>query len=176
MQQPPVQQPNDVFCISCRPGHRRYLYDTSQYRVSICARSFVLYCCCSSSTDRNNSNFTSFGTNQPHRANMGGTWPSSFVMYLMGAFSSPADCAMNSEGIETCVGGRDAYVPLQIAMSVIGLAWIAMLGGKVKTISELPDEAWRTNLLDQDLASVVVVPDVESNNSNSKTKDCSKRE
>jgi len=109
-------------------------------------------------------------------ANMGGTWPSSFVMYLMGAFSSPADCAMNSEGIETCVGGRDAYVPLQIAMSVIGLAWIAMLGGKVKTISELPDEAWRTNLLDQDLASVVVVPDVESNNSNSKTKDCSKRE
>ena len=86
-------------------------------------------------------------------------------MVLMGALSSPPDCTTNTEtGIETCVGGRDAYIPLQIAMSAAGLVWIALLGGRVKKVSELPDDAWRTkhSLLDEDKASTSIT-DEESN-------------
>lgn len=43
-------------------------------------------------------------------------------------------------------GGKDAYFPIQIAFSILGLLWIYMFSNKVKQISELPEDAWRTHL------------------------------
>jgi hypothetical protein len=43
-------------------------------------------------------------------------------------------------------GGRDAYFPLQIAFSIFGLLWIYLFSSRVKHISELPGDAWRTHL------------------------------
>ena len=83
-------------------------------------------------------------------ANLGGTWPASLVMYLVGRFTVPPDCSVDPDsGAQVCVGGRDAYFPLQIGLSLLGLLWIALLGHRVQHIAELPDDAWRTHLLDE---------------------------
>ena len=47
------------------------------------------------------------------------------------------------------VGGKDAYFPLQAAFSIVGLLWIYLFFIKVKHISELPEDAWRTHLDDE---------------------------
>ena len=83
-------------------------------------------------------------------ANLGGTWPASVVMYLVGALTEPPACNVDATtGVETCVGGRDAYVPLQIGLSVLGCAWIFFMGRKVTRLAELPDDAWRTRRMDE---------------------------
>ena len=80
-------------------------------------------------------------------ANLGGTWPASFVMYLMGQLTVPPDCAVDTNtGEQVCTGGRDAYFPLQALLSILGLVWIFTMGNKVKHIAELPDKAWRTHI------------------------------
>merc|ERR1740121_2797555 len=50
-------------------------------------------------------------------ANLGGTWPSSVIMYLLGQFTVPPDCIVGDDGVEVCTGGRDAYFPLQLVLS-----------------------------------------------------------
>merc|ERR1740139_439340 len=47
-------------------------------------------------------------------ANLGGTWPASVVMYLVGK-------------VETCTGGQDAYFVLQAVFSVLGCLWLAFM-------------------------------------------------
>jgi PAT family acetyl-CoA transporter-like MFS transporter 1 len=91
--------------------------------------------------------------------NLGGTWPSSFVMYLVGLLTIPPDCIENVDGTEVCVGGRDAYIPLQAVFCVLGGIWVFLLGSQVRTLAELPDDAWRTHLLDS------VEDDIESDDS-----------
>lgn len=87
-------------------------------------------------------------------ANLGGTWPASLVMWLMGRFTVAPDCSVDTNsGEQVCVGGRDAYFPLQIALSVLGLLWIVLLGHRVQHIAELPDDAWRTHLLDEETST-----------------------
>ena len=84
-------------------------------------------------------------------ANLGGTWPASLVMYLVGRFTVPPECTVDPDsGLQACLGGRDAYFPLQIGLSVMGLMWIMLLGHRVQHIAELPDDAWRTHLLDDE--------------------------
>jgi PAT family acetyl-CoA transporter-like MFS transporter 1 len=83
-------------------------------------------------------------------ANLGGTWPASFVMYLVGQLTIPPVCKMNERGVEVCTGGRDAYFPMQLVFSIMGCLWIFFLGNRVRMVSELPDEAWRTHLLDKE--------------------------
>ena len=78
-------------------------------------------------------------------ANLGGTWPSSFVMYLIGQFTVPPVCNVD-DGVEVCTGGRDAYFPLQIGLSVLGCIWIYFMSQRVQNVSELPDDAWRTHI------------------------------
>lgn len=97
-------------------------------------------------------------------ANLGGTWPASVAMYTVGALTTPPTCANDSAGVETCSGGVDAYIPLQIGLSIIGMAWIFFLGGRVRRVAELPDDAWRTHLLDDDESS----KDEEKDKKNSK--------
>ncbi len=78
-------------------------------------------------------------------ANLGGTWPASVVMYLVGQFSVPPTCE-TVNGAEVCSGGRESYYPLQAVLSVLGCLWIYLMGGKVRHLAELPDDAWRTHL------------------------------
>jgi PAT family acetyl-CoA transporter-like MFS transporter 1 len=106
-------------------------------------------------------------------ANLGGTWPSSVVMYLVGLLTVPPTCRPEGGG-EICVGGRDAYMPLQIGLGVLGVAWIFVLGSRVRTLAELPDEAWRTTRLVDDDDSKDI--EANSNKSERKRKASSKRE
>ena len=98
-------------------------------------------------------------------ANLGGTWPAAFVMWLIGKLTQNPVCHINSAGKEVCTGGSDPYFLLQLIFSGLGIAWIVLLGKKVRQIAALPDEAWRTHLLDSDTEDEGVVvnsKDVES--------------
>lgn len=82
-------------------------------------------------------------------ANLGGTWPASFVMWLVGALSKDPHCTTDTtSGLETCTAGQDPYFFLQALFSLLGCLWIVVLSKRVRLISELPDDAWRTHLLD----------------------------
>jgi len=71
-------------------------------------------------------------------------------MYLIGQFTVPPHCTVGDDGVEICTGGRDAYFPLQIGLSILGCLWVYFMGKRVQTVSELPDDAWRTHLLDKE--------------------------
>ena len=98
-------------------------------------------------------------------ANLGGTWPASMVLWMVGRLTEAPMCRTiadgsivknaNGSGSSTlpdvvCTGGRDPYFILQLVLSGLGCLWIATLGGKVKQLAALPDEAWRTHLLDDE--------------------------
>lgn len=80
-------------------------------------------------------------------------------MWLVGQFTIAPTCTPNSEtGVDVCTGGRDAYFPLQIMLSVFGCVWIYLMSNKVRHLESLPPDAWRTHLeedeekdLDQDM-------------------------
>ncbi|KAL7464023.1 hypothetical protein ACHAXS_004365 [Conticribra weissflogii] len=78
-------------------------------------------------------------------ANLGGTWPSSVVMYLVGQLTVPPKCEDGELG-EVCTGGRDAYFPLQLGLSILGCLWVVVMKNRVQYISDLPDDAWRTHI------------------------------
>jgi PAT family acetyl-CoA transporter-like MFS transporter 1 len=79
-------------------------------------------------------------------ANLGGTWPASFVMWLLSVLT-PTTRDISSTSSSSSFG-RDPYVGLQILFAVLGIAWILGLGPKLKALAALPDDAWRTHLLD----------------------------
>ena len=82
-------------------------------------------------------------------ANLGGTWPASFVMKLVSYFTEEKQCHVDVDGNQICTGrDRDPYVALQIGSSVLGLLWIFFLEKRVRYVARLPDDAWRTHLLD----------------------------
>jgi MFS transporter, PAT family, solute carrier family 33 (acetyl-CoA transportor), member 1 len=107
-------------------------------------------------------------------ANLGGTWPSSVVMYLVGLLTIPPKCSSTDGGGEVCVGGRDAYIPLQVGLAILGISWIFLLGTRVQKLAELPDDAWRTHLLDNDNESLDL--EADSSHSTKKRKTFSKHE
>ena len=76
-------------------------------------------------------------------ANLGGTWPSSFVMGLLSVLTGRKGSSSSSANAP-----RDPYVGLQLFFSVLGLLWLFCLTPKLKLLARLPDDAWRTNLLD----------------------------
>jgi len=80
-------------------------------------------------------------------ANLGGTWPASIVMFLMGKFSVPATCEISPvTGEEICQKGRDAYFPLQIAFSLLGMLWLLFMSKKVEHVANLSESSWRTGI------------------------------
>jgi PAT family acetyl-CoA transporter-like MFS transporter 1 len=78
-------------------------------------------------------------------ANLGSTWPASIVMYMVGQLSVSPTCSM-MDGVEKCEGGVEAYFPLQLVLSILGVTWIYFMGNKVMQLAGLPDDAWRTHL------------------------------
>lgn len=75
-------------------------------------------------------------------ANLGGTWPSSLVMWLLSRLTANKTTAVEGSS------SRDPYVGLQTVFSALGVLWLLFLTPKVKLLARLPDEAWRTHLLD----------------------------
>eukprot|EP00956_Cyclotella_meneghiniana_P006528 scaffold8623_cov69-Cyclotella_meneghiniana.AAC.3 len=76
----------------------------------------------------------------------GGTWPASFIMYLVGQYTIPPECSVGDDGIEVCTGGRDAYFPLQLLLSGLGCLWVFIMGKRVQYVADLPDDAWQTHI------------------------------
>ena len=85
-------------------------------------------------------------------ANLGGTWPSSFVMWLLGVLTSGDDSPRQ----------RDPYTRLQFVFSVLGLSWFVYFSPKVRRLAALPADAWRTHLLDDDKKNESLGTDMES--------------
>jgi PAT family acetyl-CoA transporter-like MFS transporter 1 len=84
-------------------------------------------------------------------ANLGSTWPASLVMYMVGQLTVAPTCVGGENGVEeVCSGGVEAYFPLQMVLSIMGCLWIFLMGSKVKQLSSLPDDAWRTHSNDED--------------------------
>jgi PAT family acetyl-CoA transporter-like MFS transporter 1 len=82
-------------------------------------------------------------------ANLGGTWPSSVIMWTISRLSTDPICQLNEAGQEICKSGRDPYFVLQLIASVLGCVWVLVLGRTVQRLGALPDDAWRTHLLDE---------------------------
>jgi PAT family acetyl-CoA transporter-like MFS transporter 1 len=87
-------------------------------------------------------------------ANLGGTWPASFIMSLLGHLSYPED---GSVGM-----AQDPYTIVQGVLTIVGIAWIFVLGPKLKKLASLPDDAWRTHLLDGQPSKISKLEAVES--------------
>eukprot|EP00977_Amphora_coffeiformis_P018151 scaffold6242_cov168-Amphora_coffeaeformis.AAC.3 len=85
-------------------------------------------------------------------ANLGGTYPASLVMWLLGAMSKEPVCTGTGDK-KICAGGRDPFVGLQIAFMAAGCLWIAVFQRRVQNLERLPDEAWRTHLDEEAPAS-----------------------
>jgi len=85
-------------------------------------------------------------------ANLGGTWPSSFIMLLVGWFTEEKECHFDKQTkTDICTGrNRDPYFALQIGSSLLGLLWVGLFQNRVQHLAKLPDDSWRTHLLDDD--------------------------
>jgi len=88
-------------------------------------------------------------------ANLGGTWSASLIMKLVGFFTKEEHCVFDeATNSKVCTGtNQDPYAMLQIGSSILGLLWIFLLKKRVQTIAQLPDDAWRTHLLDDEKAA-----------------------
>ena len=82
-------------------------------------------------------------------ANLGGTWPASFVMWLLGQLTPSGNTDPTAASSSALFGG-DPYTMVQTFFSVLGIFWILFLGPVVRRLAALPDDAWRTHLLDGD--------------------------
>jgi PAT family acetyl-CoA transporter-like MFS transporter 1 len=82
-------------------------------------------------------------------ANLGGTWPSSFVMWLLSSMTMGSS-ASSGDGTASAAmtPPRDPYVKLQIIFASLGILWLVCLSPRLKRLAALPDDAWRTHLLD----------------------------
>ena len=80
-------------------------------------------------------------------ANLGGTWPASFVMKLLGWLTPDGTSSSASPETQASSWFRgDPYELVQTIFTVLGLLWVLFLGPVVRRLAALPDEAWRTEL------------------------------
>mmetsp|Transcript_4986 Transcript_4986/g.11084 ORF Transcript_4986/g.11084 Transcript_4986/m.11084 type:complete len:681 (-) Transcript_4986:225-2267(-) len=82
-------------------------------------------------------------------ANLGGTWPASFVMKLLGWLTPSSADSVAADGSSSSSSwfGGDPYELVQTIFSVLGIFWILSLGPVVRRLATLPSDAWRTKLL-----------------------------
>jgi MFS transporter, PAT family, solute carrier family 33 (acetyl-CoA transportor), member 1 len=97
-------------------------------------------------------------------ANLGGTWPASVTMWLVSKLGNPQQqqdqqkCTIDPvTGKESCITtskeqqqhlllGHDPFFRLQVLFSILGCLWIVFMSKRVQQLSDLPDDAWRTQL------------------------------
>ncbi|KAL3935374.1 MAG: hypothetical protein SGBAC_009101 [Bacillariaceae sp.] len=97
-------------------------------------------------------------------ANLGGTWPSSAVMGLLGyltkmrqdscgagaATGAATGAVVNQSPPSNAFCTTDPYFYLQAIFSALGIAWLLFFSPKLKHLASLPDDMWRTHLLDDE--------------------------
>lgn len=93
-------------------------------------------------------------------ANLGGTWPASFVMWLVGILSKGREAKCDG-----CPPQQDPYFALQGILSLIGCLWIATMSRKVNQLEYLPDDAWRTHVEDEERRELLSSVDVQVDSS-----------
>lgn len=81
-------------------------------------------------------------------ANLGGTWPSSVIMWTIGTFTPDSQCNP-SENAE-CPEPNDPYTNIQLILSVLGCIWITFFGPDVTRLAALPDSAWVKRVTNDD--------------------------
>eukprot|EP00980_Cylindrotheca_fusiformis_P014316 scaffold3821_cov127-Cylindrotheca_fusiformis.AAC.6 len=107
-------------------------------------------------------------------ANLGGTWPSSVVMGLLGYLTRSRQDKCSSSSSSSIFCTTDPYFYLQAVFSAIGIAWLLFFSPKLRRLAALPDDAWRTHLLDGQTAATDLSdlelgpPSVEAKEINSK--------
>ena len=79
-------------------------------------------------------------------ANLGGTWPASFVMWLIGILTGDSGVGGSSGGRS----GGDPYQTLQLVFSAMGISWLLYFGPKIQRLAALPNDAWRTHLYEEE--------------------------
>jgi PAT family acetyl-CoA transporter-like MFS transporter 1 len=79
-------------------------------------------------------------------ANMGGTWPSSVVLLLLGRLTR--SCQKNTLGNIWCsIGGiGDPYFVVQIVFATLGCLWILSFRKLLDWVASLPEDAWKTHI------------------------------
>ena len=93
-------------------------------------------------------------------------------MWLVARLSTEPKCTTDPVlGVESCIAGRDPYFVLQATFSVLGCLWILFMGRRVRILQALPEDAWRTHILDEDRTaydeeSLLSSVDVELNETN----------
>lgn len=105
-------------------------------------------------------------------ANLGGTWPNSFVMALLGYMTrsrqehcdglTTATATAGSSTYQKFLCNTDPYYQLQAVFSVLGIGWFLYFSPKLKELATLPDKAWRTQLLDDKSNAVDAVDGVST--------------
>jgi PAT family acetyl-CoA transporter-like MFS transporter 1 len=73
-------------------------------------------------------------------ANLGGTWPASPSLWLLGKIGSNSKI-LSAFGLKD-IG--DGYLMLQVCLTVIGVAWLYVWEDKVRILGKLGGEEWRT--------------------------------
>jgi len=72
-------------------------------------------------------------------------------MWLVGRLSTEPNCTTDpTTGVESCIAGRDPFFVLQATFSILGCLWIVLMGKRVRILQALPEDAWRTHILDED--------------------------
>jgi len=72
-------------------------------------------------------------------------------MWLVARLSTEPKCTTDlTTGVESCIAGRDPFFVLQAVFSVLGCLWIVLMGRRVRILQALPEDAWRTHILDED--------------------------
>ncbi|GMH49798.1 hypothetical protein TrRE_jg7483 [Triparma retinervis] len=66
-------------------------------------------------------------------ANLGGTWPASPALWIMGKISG---------------GGGDGYAPMQLLLSGAGIAYLVAVNGRIKWLGESKEEDWTTESME----------------------------
>lgn len=66
-------------------------------------------------------------------ANLGGTWPASPALWIMGKLS-------RDDG--------DGYAPMQVLLSVMGIAYLVAIRGKISWLGETKERDWTTESLE----------------------------
>jgi PAT family acetyl-CoA transporter-like MFS transporter 1 len=89
-------------------------------------------------------------------ANLGGTWPSSFILYLLGQWTFVTQ--------KNHAPRTDAYFPMQMILCVLGLVWLWRMGNLVTHVEHLPSEAWNTRVIEKDEEKDETVQRINSKN------------
>lgn len=76
-------------------------------------------------------------------ANLGGTWPKFFVLWLVDLFTVKS-CEPSEDGTEQqCTIERDGYYVMSIFCALYGVVWFILMRPRINAIQDLDTSVWR---------------------------------